>query len=79
MSLNDAINGPRSPSRVAAAELELRHGDAKAIRQILDVLQRALGGRDAGEIQRIRSEWKESRRMAEDLLLAEAPLPAKEG
>lgn len=79
MSLNDFINGPRSPSRVAAAELELREGDSEAIRRMLDVLQRAVSGADASEVQQIRAEWKKSRDYAERLLLAEAPLPAKEG
>lgn len=75
MSLNDAINGPRSESRVSAAERELRKGDAEALRQVLDVLQTALNGAAAGEIQRIRTEWKESRRLAEGILLGTEAIP----
>lgn len=71
----DVIQGPRSPSRVSAAEHELRLGDAEAIRKILDVLQRNLPGAAAGEMQIIRTEWRESRLRAERILVGEEPIP----
>lgn len=58
-------------ARVAAAERELRQGDAEAMRKLLDVLQRSLTGAAAGEIQLIRAEWRESRIHAERILSGE--------